>query len=320
MTKVVNNFAGLNGCIWWMGVIENRIDPLKLGRCQVRIFGWHTDNKQLIPSEDLPWVAPIISGNSAQTHKTPKEGEYVVGLFMDSDSGQFPFYFGVLPGIPVVGPNQGVGFSDPRTKEQVAKAPIPFGGKPSLFPNELNEPTTSRLYRNEKIQDTIIARENNSLTTGVTTADGATWSQPGSSYAAVQPYNQVTETESGHVFELDDTQGAERVHLAHRTGTFFEMHPDGSKVTKIVGDNYEIVAGTNFVSITGDCNITVNGNVTLNTSGKVIAKASEFDLTGNINLDGSINATGDVVGGGISLEKHIHGGVMSGGSITGLPQ
>ena len=44
--KNTNSFAGLNGFIWWMGVLENRIDPLKLGRCQVRIFGWH--NLQLL--------------------------------------------------------------------------------------------------------------------------------------------------------------------------------------------------------------------------------------------------------------------------------
>jgi hypothetical protein len=326
MTKVVNNFAGLNGMVWWMGVVENRIDPLKLGRCQVRIFGWHTDNKQLIPSEDLPWVAPIISGNTTQTHKTPREGDYVVGMFMDSESGQFPFYFGVMPGVPISGPNQGAGFSDPRTSEQLAQAPVPFGGSASLYPNQLNEPTTSRLYRNEKIQETIIAREDADLTTGVTTADGSSWSQPKSSYAAVQPYNQVTETESGHVFEMDDTKGAERIHLAHRTGTFTEIHPDGTKVTKIVADNYEIIAGTNFVSISGNCNLTVNGNVTLNTTGKVIAKASEFDLTGNlsvngdVNVNGSIHASGDVVGGGISLDNHIHPGVKAGPDFTGRPQ
>jgi hypothetical protein len=39
-----------------VGVVENRIDPLQLGRCQVRIFGHHTENKQLLPTSDLPCV------------------------------------------------------------------------------------------------------------------------------------------------------------------------------------------------------------------------------------------------------------------------
>ena len=52
------NFLGKDGFFWWVGVIENRMDPLALGRCQVRIFGWHhdgsTDSKQRVPVTDLP--------------------------------------------------------------------------------------------------------------------------------------------------------------------------------------------------------------------------------------------------------------------------
>ena len=29
--------AGRNGFVWWVGTVESRQDPLKLGRCQVRI-------------------------------------------------------------------------------------------------------------------------------------------------------------------------------------------------------------------------------------------------------------------------------------------
>ena len=29
--------------VWWQGVVEDRDDPLKLGRCRVRIVGYHTD-------------------------------------------------------------------------------------------------------------------------------------------------------------------------------------------------------------------------------------------------------------------------------------
>ena len=50
------NFMGKDNFVWWMGVIENVNDPLKLGRSQVRMFGWHTENIQDIPSEDLPWA------------------------------------------------------------------------------------------------------------------------------------------------------------------------------------------------------------------------------------------------------------------------
>jgi hypothetical protein len=29
------DFAGKNGFIWWVGFVEDRKDPLKLGRCRV---------------------------------------------------------------------------------------------------------------------------------------------------------------------------------------------------------------------------------------------------------------------------------------------
>ena len=41
-----NNFAGLNGFVWWVGEIEDRVDPLNMGRVRVRIFGWHTRSEE----------------------------------------------------------------------------------------------------------------------------------------------------------------------------------------------------------------------------------------------------------------------------------
>lgn len=97
--KAVNNFAGLNGFIWWVGVVENRSDPLGIGRCQVRIFGWHTDNKALIPTTGLPWAHPMNSINTAKQFQPLELGDFVVGFFMDGESGQFPIMMGVLPGL-----------------------------------------------------------------------------------------------------------------------------------------------------------------------------------------------------------------------------
>jgi hypothetical protein len=75
------------------------------------------------------------------------------------------------------------------------------------------------------------------------------------------PYNHVHESESGHIREIDDSPGHERLFTQHRSGTFEEIHPNGNKVVKVIGDNYEIVAGSSNVSITGSVNITVEGTV-----------------------------------------------------------
>jgi phage baseplate assembly protein gpV len=94
-----SNVIGLNGFVWWVGEIEDRVDPLAMGRCRVRIFGWHTDNKALLPTDHLPWAQAVIPLNNSKSWSSPTVGDWVVGFFMDGDSAQFPVMMGVLPGI-----------------------------------------------------------------------------------------------------------------------------------------------------------------------------------------------------------------------------
>lgn len=94
-----NDFAGKNGFIWWVGIVEAREDPLKVGRLRVRIIGWHTDNKAELPTDKLPWAQILLPTNGATSFTVPKEGEWVMGFFMDGSEGQQPVVIGVFPGI-----------------------------------------------------------------------------------------------------------------------------------------------------------------------------------------------------------------------------
>ena len=97
MTKKVNNFAGLNGFVWWVGEVENRLDELEMGRCQVRIFGWYGSE---IPTSDLPWAQAMYSLNGgSSTFSTVRVGDWVVGFFLDGENAQSPVMMGILPGI-----------------------------------------------------------------------------------------------------------------------------------------------------------------------------------------------------------------------------
>lgn len=95
------NFAGLDGFVWWVGVIEDRIDPSSLGRCRVRIIGWHTEDKTLLPTEDLPWAQGVYPLNAPpnKSFTLPTVGSWVLGFFMDGHNAQFPVMLGVIPGI-----------------------------------------------------------------------------------------------------------------------------------------------------------------------------------------------------------------------------
>jgi hypothetical protein len=94
-----NNFIGLSGFVWWVGIVETRIDPLALGRCQIRIIGWHTTDKSALPTKDLPWAHPMYPLNNSKSFSSPQIGDWIVGFFMDGESGQFPIMMGVMPGL-----------------------------------------------------------------------------------------------------------------------------------------------------------------------------------------------------------------------------
>jgi predicted chitinase len=89
----------------YTGVVENRKDPLKLGRCQVRIVGLHTEQKTVLPTADLPWAFPMQPVTSAAMNGIghapvgPVEGTWAIIFFRDADEQQ-PIMMGTIGGIP----------------------------------------------------------------------------------------------------------------------------------------------------------------------------------------------------------------------------
>lgn len=137
-----------------------------------------------------------------------------------------------------------VGFSDPNMKYPLRQY--------------IGEPDTNRLARG-RIDGTIVEFKDEKRLDDVTTANGVSWSQPDIPYNAKYPYNKVTETESGHIMEFDDTPENERIHIYHRKGTYTEIDANGTQVNRIVGDGYYIMERNGYVFIGGECNVTVAG-------------------------------------------------------------
>ena len=120
------------------------------------------------------------------------------------------------------------------------------------------------------------------------------------SYNARYPHNNVlASTQSGHLIEVDDTPGAERIHIYHRTGSHVEMRPDGSVKYKTVKTRQDVTIGDHEVIIQGDYRITTDGGMQLHVrNGKLIIEggsgievyASGGDISmqapkGNIKLE-----------------------------------
>ena len=125
------SFLGRDGFVWWVGVVEDRLDPLFLGRCRVRILGWHTKDKSILPTTGLPWSMPIQPlASAAQTGvgispTGPVEGSWIFGFFRDGNEAQEPMMLGTMGGIPHELAELNVGFNDPRL--DVDPAPIAVG-------------------------------------------------------------------------------------------------------------------------------------------------------------------------------------------------
>ena len=97
----MKNFIGQDGFVWWIGIVEDTSDPLTLGRCKVRCFGYHpAKSTNLVPTKDLPWALSIHPLNTPNLYGTPRLGDWVFGFFLDSLSAQEPAILGYLPAIP----------------------------------------------------------------------------------------------------------------------------------------------------------------------------------------------------------------------------
>ena len=260
---------------WFTGIVEDRQDPLNLGRVRVRILGRNGIDLNLLPTNNLPWAQVLLPTNNPNPYP-PKEGDQVFGMFIDGKNAQSPIILGVFPSIPqnAAVPNQG--FNDVRTTEQLAKAPVKPNESATNYPRNLDEPTSSRLYRNESTDNSIVSlKESRRIP-----------EEPSSGYAAVPPYNNVYESESGHAIEIDDTPGAERLHFYHRSGSYVEYEANGDRVERIQNDKFTVVIGNDTVYVEGDVNVKVNGN--LNLAGTIVALNDKTGKSGIEIKDGNI--------------------------------
>ncbi len=251
----MDSFIGKSPVVFF-GVVEDRTDPLKANRVRIRVYYWNTADKSVLPTSSLKWANVILPTTSAGTSGIGAslhglvEGSWITGIFLDGEQGQWPIVIGSLAGIPTENNDSSVGYNDPN----------------GIYPKFINEPDVNRLARNEN--QTLTASKNESRSTGISIANSTeTWDEPESTYNAVYPFNKVTETESGHIFEVDDTAGASRIHQYHKSGTFHEIDDVGNSITRIIGADYEVVVLDKNVYIKGKCNVTIDGNVTTHIKG-----------------------------------------------------
>ena len=301
------NFMGKSGFQWFVGVVEDRQDPQKLGRVRVRCLGYHTENNEKLPTQNLPWAHPMNPITSAtvsgvgQTPLGPVEGTWVVGFFQDGADAQTPIVMGTLPGVPKDLPvkDDKRGFQDtlngnyPKYKDETDVN--------RLAVNDEDNPHPTLTLRKAD-RDLAVGVANVDATTIVddvlTADDGGFWDEPETTYAATYPYNHVYETEGGHIREYDDTVGAKRIHERHASGTGYEIGDDGTKIIRVKKDNYCITTGDDYCHIQG----TNGGKETYDGGLRVKVNASGLENNHyNIEVGAKSNVTIEVQNGDINL-------------------
>jgi hypothetical protein len=199
--------------------------------------------------------------------------------------------------------SQNKGFQDPNKKYPKYE----YAGKVDI--NKLAVGDTSHL--------SFKVKENNRVDKIPLARSTQTWDEPDSGYAGVYPYNQVIETEAGHVIEIDSTPNAERIHVYHKKGTYIEIDVNGTMVRKVVGDNYEVMDRNNFVYVRGAHNLTVEGKTNI-----LVKNDASIEVQGSLNVTGhgsTLVQTADTLG--LIGDKIIISGkssvdIVSGGSLN----
>jgi len=248
---------------FFRGIVEDRNDPEKLGRCRIRVFGVHTGIKtqsqtEGIPTDHLPWAQPVTSLVEGGTSgfglwTVPLQGSQVLVFFEDGNIMQ-PRYMGSLPG-KTESSSKGKGnsgFTDPEEKYPTDSKSFPHA------PNQKGDGDIHKLATGDGTSDTIVKSKTDKKVKNVGTTDPyITWDEPDPYYGAKYPDNIVFSTHSGITIEVDNTAGQERIHIYHPSNSYIEIGPKGDIVIRNAKDKFELVDDNKKVKIGGNLDTSI---------------------------------------------------------------
>jgi len=315
--KGEQNVMGRGEFFWFVGVVEDRRDPKKLGRMRVRVLGWHTEDKTLIPTCELWWcqVQNALRNHAMNglgiTPMGPVEGSWVTGYMRDGYSAQDPVITGTMIGIPEEPPKPCIGFYDPGEPfHEVSKAPrkiriryYPNDGTgaqntnesvASLYPRQthpwgciIGENDLNRLARAEKVDDTIQGVRKRQRDVGRPKEFGGipiafVHPRPSRKWVEPKPGSHMGDGESrypyNHVFESESGHVIEVDDTPHKERIFI-WHRSGTYIE--IGTGQEDDVG-------------LHGNMVVKCVGKKFEivmenSYSHYQNTCNVTVDGECN-------------------------------
>ena len=290
--------GGFRNPLWFVGVVEYRHDASNDGRVKVRAFGIHSEDKEAMPTNDLPW-AIVIDGTYGASSSIPDTGEWVFGFFMDGGDAQHPMILGRIPGINLQLPPEA---GAPNEVSMIPMASIGKYGKPPMHRAMGGEDA-------EIGQATIQAA---SQKNDIESATGETWSEPPIITPEKNLDNRIYTSKNDNNFVvLSDSEDGDGTYIlvSHSSGSVIQIDGNGTVFIKSFGDTYNSSEGFTMNSTESDHVTNVGGDYLLKVergSGKIWIngdldiECENFNVTArgtaNINAAVATNISGGKVG------------------------
>jgi len=249
---------GDEGFRWFVGVVEDRDDPLQLGRTKVRIYNLHSPNKSLTRTEDLPWAQIMNGVNDSNLNKVGRSptgilvGTTVIGFFMDGRDGNLPVIMGSLAGIP----DNNIVNHDVSLEAR--------GTNPIVKPVLGTEPSSA--YNAKYPYNKVLRTESGHVIEIDDTPDNERihWYHKSGTYTEINHDGRmVTKVVN------DDYQAV----AGNR-----DAYIDGNVNVRVNGSDTQSIGGSREVYIEGNVNVRVNGSYTLNVSGPIVINGSTVNI------------------------------------------
>lgn len=270
---------------WFMGVIEDVIDPKKRNRVKVRCFGYHTDDKGLLDTKDLPWATVMMPTTSPSVDGIGMNhqlltGSWVIGFFRDGPSAQDPIVMGSMASFTEEAPDTSKGFTGEfgiTAGQEDNPVEVDADNK-----NQVLKTVSGHLIELDNTLDAerINIKHGKNTSTFNIDKDGIT----------ILKSTGIGDEPKTHTLTLNPSTNT--INLLHHSGTTINISDSGS----VTIDAFDDV-------------VNIDGNTTI---------TGTLHVTEEQTNDKTITATDSITGKGVVLDTHTH--TISSGSSAGNTQ
>lgn len=294
---------GFDKLIWFIGVVEDNRDPTMNGRVRVRAFNVHPPKNEDVPTAHLPW-ATVVNGSYDVSQSIPREGDWVIGFFLDGIEANHPMVMGKLPGIDHSFPaGAGIAGEDGYIPPESLKRFGASSFNPYISGEDCEETSAvkQQAWQKGKIKTAYKDGDEN-----------ITFSEP----SILTPENNlntrvIQSKEGQNVFVLSETDDGEgsTILISHSSGSVIQIDSNGTVFIKSFGDTYNSSEGFEFnridkdshTNVGGDWSIKVeSGSGRIEVQGDLDISCNNFNVearaSANINAGNAVNISGTKIG------------------------